>query len=563
MSKQPTSVASVPEFGRFDPVTLEVLRHRLDMVAQEMQTTLLKTSCSPIVKEGLDASASLFTLEGITLAQACAIPIHLGTLIPAVAALIKTFPVENMQDGDVYMLNDPYCGGTHLPDFAILVPVFSRGRPIALAATMTHHQDVGGKSAGSVPTNSTEIYQEGLRVPPVQWARAGRFDDTLTAILRQNVRIPDVFLGDLKAQVAACRIAAVRLDETARKLGDNTVLSAFQLLLDRSEAMTRDALAKLPTGTWHAVDYLDNDGIDLDQKVRIEVAVTLPGDGTIAFDLTGSNAQVRGPINCVPSGSLAAACYAVRAVTDPSIPNNGGCFRPIALTLPPGSIVNPKSPAPVNARTATIKRITNTMLAALAKAIPDRMPAAHAGSLLVMAFGGIRRDGEAFVTGELIAGGSGAARGQDGVDAIETDASNCMNLPAEAMELEAPIRITRWSLAAGSGGDGAWRGGLGQVKEFEILDDVDGAVSFSHRGERHFVAAAGAAGGSDGRSARSYIVRKATGDTEQIASKVVTRLFPGDRLVIETPGGGGYGPPAERPGDRRAADVANGKTDPT
>ncbi|MEZ5856198.1 MAG: hydantoinase B/oxoprolinase family protein [Hyphomicrobiaceae bacterium] len=563
MSTITSQATSGPDAGRFDPVTLEVLRHRLDMVAQEMQTTLLKTSCSPIVKEGLDASASLFTLEGITLAQACAIPIHLGTLIPAVAELIKTFPVERMQDGDVYMLNDPYCGGTHLPDFAILVPVFSRGRPVALAATMTHHQDVGGKSAGSVPTDSTEIYQEGLRVPPVQWARAGKFDETLTAILRQNVRIPDVFLGDLKAQVAACRVAAVRLDETARKLGDNTVLSAFQLLLDRSEAMTRDALAKLPKGTWHAVDYLDNDGIDLDQKVRIEVAVTLPGDGTIAFDLTGSNPQVRGPINCVPSGSLAAACYAVRAVTDPSIPNNGGCFRPITLTLPEGSIVNPRSPAPVNARTATIKRITNTMLAALSKAMPDRMPAAHAGSLLVMAFGGIRRNGEAFVTGELIAGGSGAGRGQDGVDAIETDASNCMNLPAEAMELEAPIRITRWSLATGSGGDGTWRGGLGQVKEFEVLDDIDGAISFSHRGERHFVAAAGAAGGRDGRPARSYIVRKGQQTTEPIASKVVTRLFPGDRLVIETPGGGGYGPPEEREIEQRAADTANGKTDPT
>jgi N-methylhydantoinase B len=544
---------------RFDPVTLEVLRHRLDMIAAEMQTTLLKSSCSPIVKEGLDASASLFTLGGTTLAQACAIPIHLGTLIPAVAELIKEFPVERMRDGDVYMLNDPYRGGTHLPDFAILVPVFSEGRPIALAATMTHHQDVGGKSAGSVPTDATEIYQEGLRVPPVQWAKGGVFDETLTRVLRQNVRMPDVFLGDLHAQVAACRIAAVRLGETARKLGDNTVLTAFEILLDRAETMTRDALRRLPAGTWRAVDHLDNDGIDLDRKVRIEVAVTLAGDGTIHFDLTGSSPQVRGPMNCVPSGSLAAACYAVRAITDPAIPNNGGCFRPISLTLPGGSIVNPRAPAAVNARTATIKRITNTMLAALAGALPERMPAAHAGSLLVMAFGGHRQDGSAFVTGELIAGGSGAARGQDGIDAIETDASNCMNLPAEAMELDAPIRINRWSLIAGSGGAGTWRGGLGQLKEFEILDDVAGAVAFSHRGERHFVASAGAEGGEAGRTARSHIYRKEDGRTEEIASKTVTRLFPGDRLVIETPGGGGYGSPGARDATARAEDIANGK----
>ncbi len=464
-----------------------------------------------------------------------------------------------MVEGDVYILNDPYCGGTHLPDFAVVVPVFSGARPVALAATMTHHQDVGGKTAGSVPTDSTEIYQEGIRIPPVQWAKAGVFDETLTRILRQNVRIPEIFLGDLHAQVAACRIAAVRLGEAARKHGDNTLLTAFQILLDRAEAMTRDALTKLPKGTFRAVDHLDNDGIDIDKRVRIEVAVTLPGDGSIHFDLTGSNPQVRGPINCVPSGSLAAACFAVRAVTDPSIPNNGGCFRAISLNLPAGTIVNPRAPAPVNARTATIKRITNTMLAALAQAVPERIPAANAGSLLVMAFGGLRRDGSPFVTGELIAGGSGAGQGFDGIDAVETDASNCMNLPAEAMELEAPIRINRWSLIPDSGGAGAFRGGLGQVKEFEVLDDVDGSISFSHRGERHFVAAQGAAGGQSGRMAHSHIARRAGGE-EVIPSKVVTRLFPGDRLVIETPGGGGFGKPDQRPAEARAADRANGKT---
>ena len=432
---------------RFDPVTLEVIRHRLDMVAEEMQSTLLRSSCSPIVKEGLDASASLFTLDGTTLAQACAIAIHLGTLIPAVASILARFPVEQMRDGDIYILNDPYSGGTHLPDFAVVMPIFAAGRPIALAATMTHHQDVGGKTAGSVPTNSTEIYQEGLRIPPVAWAREGRFDETLTAVLRLNVRIPDIFMGDLHAQVAACKIAAVRLGEAVSKFGDNTLLSAFSLLLDRAEAMTRAALRRLKPGTYRAVDYLDNDGIDLDRRIRIEVAATV-GDGTIHFDLTGSSPQVKGPINCVPSGSLAAACFAVRAVTDPSIPNNGGCFRPIRLTLPPASIVNPVEPAPVNARTATIKRITNTMLMALAEVAPERVPAPNSGELLVMAWGGLRRGGASFVTGELLAGGAGAGDGFDGVDAIETDATNCMNLPVEAMELDAPIRVHRWQLVS-------------------------------------------------------------------------------------------------------------------
>jgi len=541
-----------------DPVTLEVLRHRLDCIAEEMETTLLKSSCSPIVKEGLDASASLFTLDGVTLAQACAIPIHLGTLIPAVAEIIRTFPVETMQAGDVYLLNDPYSGGTHLPDFAVVTPVFAAERPIALAATMTHHQDVGGKTAGSVPTDSTEIYQEGLRIPAVQWARAGSFDATLTRILCLNVRIPEIFLGDLHAQVAACRIAAVRLAESAAKFGNATLLAAFQLLLDRSEMMTREALRRLPRGTWRHVDYLDNDGIELDKRVRIEVAVTLPGDGSIKFDLTGTSPQVRGPVNCVPSGSLAAACFTVRAVTDPTIPNNGGCFRPVSLQLPPGSLVNPRAPAPVNARTATIKRITCCMLSALAEAAPTRVPAPNAGQLLVMAFGGQRRDGSAFVTGELLSGGSGAGHGLDGVDAIETDATNCMNLPAEAMELEAPIRINRWCLRTDSGGAGTWRGGLGQIKEFEVLDDVDGALSFSHRGERHFVPAAGMKGGLAGACARSWI-RRRDGSTEVIPSKLVTQLAPGDRLVIETAGAGGYGEPARRATEAVSNDVADGK----
>ena len=542
----------------FDPVTLEVLRHRLDCIAEEMETALLKSSCSPIVKEGLDASASIFTLDGTTLAQACAIPIHLGTLIPAVAEIIRVFPVAAMKPGDTYILNDPYCGGTHLPDVAVVMPVFGRNGPLALAATMTHHQDVGGKSAGSVPTDSTEIFQEGIRLPAVQWACEGVFDETLTRILRQNVRIPDIFLGDLHAQVAACKIAGVRLSETAERLGDETLLTAFRLLLDRSEAMTRAALKKLPQGTWRHVDYLDNDGIELDRRIRVEVAVTLPGDGTISFDLTGTSGQVKGPVNCVPSGSLAAACFAVRAITDPMIPNNGGCFRPISLRLPPASLVDPRAPAPVNARTATIKRITGCMLAALAGAAPDRVPAPSAGQLLVMAFGGRTKNGENFVTGELLAGGSGAGNGFDGVDAIETDATNCMNLPAEAMELEAPIRVNRWTLRAGSGGDGTWRGGLGQVKEFEILDDVDGSLSFSHRGERHFVPAVGAEGGEAGVAAKSWITR-ADGSSVTIQSKLVTHLAPGDKLVIETAGAGGYGPPSARSDDARRDDAANGK----
>jgi N-methylhydantoinase B/oxoprolinase/acetone carboxylase alpha subunit len=536
-----------------DPITVEVVRYKLDGIANEMQSTLLRSSFSPIVKEGLDASASLFTPDGTTLSQSCSIPIHLATLIPAVAKVLETYPVDGMRDGDLYILNDPYTGGTHLPDIAVIMPVFHRGTVIALSGAMTHHQDVGGMSAGSVPTNATEIYQEGLRIPPLKLRDGGVFNDTLVRMIRQNVRIPDTVMGDLNAQVAACQGAARRLAELADGYGHNQLASIFDDLLQRSETMTRQALRAIPEGTYRFVDHLDNDGIELDRPIRIEVAVTVSG-GAIEFDFAGTSPQVKGPLNCVPSGSLAAACFAVRALTDPTIPTNGGCFRPITLRLPEGTIVNPREPAAVNARTSTIKRITGCMIGALAQILPDRVPAASAGELLVIAFGGSHR-GSRYVVGELIAGGSGASAGRDGVDVIETDATNCMNLPAEAMEMEAPIRVHRVALRPDSGGAGRFRGGLGVVREYEILD---GEVSLSHRGERHFFSAPGLDGGSEGARAHS-VIRRADGAEEIIPSKVVTTLHKGDRLVVETAGGGGYGDPLERSAEQVRADVRNGK----
>jgi N-methylhydantoinase B len=536
-----------------DPVTVEVVRHKLEGIANEMQLTLLKSSFSPIVKEGLDASASLFTLEGETLAQAVAIPIHLATLIPCIAHILAEFPIETMREGDLYCMNDPYLGGTHLPDIAVVMPVFAHGRALGLAAAMTHHQDIGGMTPGSVPTNATEVFQEGMRLPALKLRDGDRFNDTLLKILRRNVRIPDTFEGDLMAQVAACSVGANRLSALAEIYGDNHLTAVFAELLDRSEAMTRAALRSIPKGTYRAVDFLDNDGIELDRRIRIEVAVTIE-DGAMSIDFAGSSPQVRGPFNAVPSGSLAAACYVVRAITDPTIPTNGGCFRPIALNLPAGSIVNPREPAPVNARTATIKCITGTILAALAEAVPDRVPA-DSGGLLVMAFGGTRSDGSPFVTGELVAGGSGASAGKDGTDVIETDATNCMNLPIEALELDMPMRAHRVALRRDSGGAGTHRGGLGILREYEILD---GEVRFTHRGERHFIAPKGRAGGRDGAMARTVIYRGAGGE-EVVPSKGVTTLHAGDRVVLETAGGGGYGDPARRDPDAVRADLADGK----
>ena len=395
-----------------DPITLEVVRNKLDGIANEMQLTLVRSAFSAIVKEGLDASAALFTLQGETLAQALAVPIHLGALVPMVGRLIHDVPLETMRAGDIWILNDTYMGGTHLPDIAIMMPVFAGGEPVAISAAMTHHQDVGGMAPGSTPTNATEIFQEGIRIPLLKFFDQGTPNETLVAMLRRNVRLPDILMGDINAQVAACHIGARRLAELAAAQGTETLRSIIAELLDRAETMSRAALRQLPAGTYRHADLMDNDGVDLDKRIRIEVAVTI-ADGTMCCDFTGSSPQVRGPFNCMPSGPYAAACFALRAVTDPHnrIPNNGGCFRAIELVLPEGSVVNPREPAPTGCRTATIKRVTTAILGALRQAAPDRVPADPGSEIVIMHFGGARSDGRRYVTSQLLVAGSGAGPG--------------------------------------------------------------------------------------------------------------------------------------------------------
>jgi N-methylhydantoinase B len=537
-----------------DPITLEVVRNKVDGIANEMQSTLLRSSFSTVVKEGLDASASLFTLHGETLAQAIAIPIHLATLIPIVEAITRTFPLNEMKPDDLYIMNDPYLGGTHLPDIAIIMPVFFKGKPIAISAAMTHHQDVGGMSPGSVPPNATEIYQEGIRIPPLNLRKGKEFNDTLIQMLKLNVRVPQVFMGDIGAQISACTIGARRVVELADRYGYDQTFQIFNELLDRSEQLTRKALQTIPDGTYSYIDYLDNDGVNLLESVKIQVAVTIKGS-EFHCDFEGTDPQTRGPFNAVKSGSQAAAYYAVRAVTDSSIPTNGGCFRPVSLNLPKGSLVNPIEPAPVNSRTATLKRIAGSIVGALKGALPDRIPADSAGELLVLSLGGTNASGNPYVVGEFNAGGSGGGPKKDGVDVIETDGSNCMNMPVEALELEAPARVHRMSLRTDSGGVGEFRGGLGCVREIEFLTNN---IALTHRGERHRHAARGSQGGGAGAKAFSKILRR-DGSEEVVNSKLLTVVHAGERLIVETAGGGGYGNPHKR--DRQAVhdDVNNGK----
>ena len=538
-----------------DPVLLEVLRNRLEAIADEVEVTLLKSAASPIVKEGLDASAALFNTRGETIAQAAAIPIHLGALQFAAQRIVRAFPPAGMREGDAFLLNDPYDGGTHLPDITLAVPVFADGAVVALACTMCHHQDVGGRTPGSVPTDATELYQEGVIIPPTQLFRAGELDENLFRLLTRNVRLPEVFTGDLMAQVAAGRLGGLRLRELFAVHGAATVDAYIAELLTRAERLTRRQIEDIPDGDYAFEDWLDDDGVSVGQPVKIALTLRVRGS-TMTFDFTGSDPQVRGPFNSVPASTMSAVYYAVRAISDASIPNNGGCFRAVDAVLPEGTIVNPRPPAPVSCRTATIKRIADTILGALVKALPGKLPAASSGTLLVMAFGGHDPEsGQTFVASELAAGGMGARPDKDGIDVIETDVSNCMNIPVESVEMNFPLRIARARLWRDSGGPGRFRGGLGLEKVFEATTTD---VMVSHRGERFASAPWGLEGGGPGTRGQAFILRT-DGTREPLPSKKMILLHPGDQLWEYIAGGAGYGDPLERDPAAVLGDVLDGK----
>ena len=538
----------VPE--RVDAVSREVLRHRFDAIADEMQATLIHSAYSSIVKEANDASSAIFDPRGRTIAQAAAVPAHLGMLVPAVETIVERFPPSEMAPGDVYLMNDPYDGGTHIPDLTMVKPIFLDGEVVALGTTMAHHQEMGGKTPGSLPPDATEIYQEGLRIPPVKFHDRGEPNGTLHRMIETNVRTPETTLGDLNAQVAACTTAERRIEAVAGEVGRERFDATVDSLIDHAETLTRSHIETIPDGTYSFVDWVDDDGVAVHEPIRIEVTVTVDGD-SLHVDFTGTDPQVAGPINSVPAATLSTVYYVVRAITDPDIPNNAGCYEPVSVTMPEGSLVNPRPPAPVNARTVTLKRIVDALQGALAGAVPDRIPAPGNGQLLSHRFSGRRADGSQWIHGEVGAGGSGARPTKDGIDCIDTDVTNCTNTPSEATEMDAPIRILGYELWEGSGGAGEHRGGLGYRKRFEIRQD---GVTFTHRRDRHDFQPWGLAGGKPAPTCRT-VIRRATGENESLPSQATVSLDAGDIVDVFTTGGGGYGDPRRRDPEALAADV--------
>ena len=538
-----------------DPITLEVIRNRLDGIAAEVQTTLLRSAYSVILKEGEDCSAGLFNARGEIIAQSTALPQHMGAFIPAMRRLLQAFPVEVAREGDVYVMNDPHDGGTHLPDLIVARPAIVAGRVIGFAVCLAHQEDIGGKVPGSMPTDSTEIFQEGLILPPLKLYDAGAVNPTLVAVIERNVRLPKLVLGDLSAQVSAVTVGARRLAGLFEEYGVETAAGYLDHLLDYAEALTRRHIAAIPDGTYAFTDYMDNDGITTGRRVPIAVTVTVRGSD-VRIDFTGTAAQVPGPINAPWSGGAGSAYFAMRCVTDPTIPNNQGCYRPIEVVIPPGTLLNPRHPAPVAIRAHTLKRAADTVLGALVQAVPGRVPAAPAGSISCVSFGGVDpRTGERFGLTDIVAGGGGARPCGDGIELVDTDVSNCMNIPAEAIEMGYPLRVRSYRLRRDGGGPGRNRGGTGVER---VLEATGAEIVCSYRSERHFTAPWGLFGGQPGQMWRTDIVR-ANGTVEGVPSKRAFVLRAGDALHMLTGGGGGYGSPLERPPARVGEDLRDGK----
>jgi len=524
---------------RFDPITLEVLRHAFSAIAEEMNANLVRTSYSPNIKERRDCSCGLFDRHGRMVAQAESIPVHLGAMPFSVSAALAS--VHTFAPGDVVVLNDPYAGGAHLPDITFVAPVFVDGEVVAYVANRAHHADVGGKEPGSLAGDAVEIYQEGLRIPPIRLWKAGHLDRDLLNVILLNVRTPSERLGDLRAQHAACETGIERVAALCGRYGADTAEAGMAAVLDYSERRMRAEIAKLPDGTLRFEDALDEDGIR-PGPVPIVVTVTIAGD-VLRVDFHGSAPQVAGPVNAVFAVTASATYYALRTLTDPEIPPNEGCYRPIEIAVPERSVVNAAPPAAVvGGNLETAQRIVDVILGAFGQALPKRTIAACQGTMNNVAIGGIDpRTGQPYSVYETIGGGFGARPTADGVDGVHSHMTNTLNTPVEAFETAYPLRVSRYELLPGSGGEGKHRGGLGIRRDITAIGH-EARVSLLC--DRRLQGPYGLAGGQPGVPGRNVLIRQ--GKETALPSKGTVTLRPGETVSIRTPGGGGYGLPALR-----------------
>jgi N-methylhydantoinase B len=535
-----------------DPVTLEVVRHALYAIAEEMSVVVMRSARSPLLKEAGDLSSALTDAEGRLIAQGRDIPMHMGVMGFTVKEFLARVPAERLRPGDVWFLNLPEVGGNHLPDVKAIRPVFHRDRLEAFAISLAHWADVGGAVPGSYVPWATECYQEGLRIPPTRLFTADGADREKLDLVLANLRGREEREGDILAQCAAAEAATRRLSALHDRYGPDTLRACFARLQADSEAQMRAAIRDLPDGVWDGEDWLDDDGI-VDEPIPIRVRVEIRSDEAF-FDFAGTGPQAKGPVNTTAFITRSSVYYAMKALAGPDIPPNDGCYRPLHVSVPPGSVLNADPGCPVvGGNHETSQRVADAIFKALAVAVPERITAGGPTTSGLLLFGGRQTDGRWFILYEVHGGGEGGRADRDGVSAVRVHLSNVMNTPVETIESEYPLRVEEHALRPGSAGDGRHRGGLGLRRAYRVLAP---SLSLTTMLERRRVPPWGARGGRDALPFR--ITLNPGGEARDIAGKETLTLRRGDVVLIETCGGGGYGPPAERSSDARDADRREG-----
>ena len=547
-----------PHRPSLDSYRLEILSNALTALTEEIQITLLRSAYSQVVKEAQDASCAIFTADGRIVAQPVVIPGHLGSMKFMLAEVLKDIPPANLAPGDVLVSNDPYRGGSHLPDIALFRPIFFERRLVGFAGSIVHYTDVGGMVPGSNPQRATELYQEGLVIPPSKLYEASVPNSTLHRIIRANVRDPDIFFGDMRAQEAALLKGEQRVCDLVRRYGTDEVCRAMEELIEHTAAQAKAAIRAIPNGVFEFVDFMDHDGIDLSHPIRVQVRIEIQ-DEKLKLDFTGTEQQVKGPLNAPLAKTWTTVFYCLRCILPDDIAFNDGLTGVLDIYVPEGTLLNPRHPAPVNARSVTVNRIADVVLGALAKAVPEKVGAQVCGVPTGVSFGGIDpRTNRSFVFYESYGGGMGGTKHGDGADGLSTGTSNAMNIPVEAIEIDYPIRITRYELVPDSGGAGQYRGGLGLLREYEMLAED---ASINVRGDRTVYPPQGAAGGHDASRA-AYFLETENGEKRPIPSKYSDRIRRGQRLLVTTAGGGGWGDPHRRARTQIINDLKEGMISP-
>jgi len=552
----------MPE-ATLDAVTLAVLKGRLEQIADEMDATLYRSAFNPIIAEAHDACHGLYDAHsGDTLVQGkSGLPVFVGAMAFAVRAAQRAAEaLGGMREGEVWLFNDPYEGGTHANDFKLVRPVFRQGRLLCFLASAAHWHDVGGAVPGNYNPAATECWQEAVQIPPVRIVQGGQMNPDVLAILRANTRLPDSLWGDLNGQLAALELGARRLDELLDAYGDDTVLQALQALRERARRLMRAQIASLPDGTYSFEDVLDNDGV-VDQPLTIALDMTVAGE-RLTLDFSRSSPQCQGPVN-ISRATAVAACYVALKHLFPEVPANAGVLDAVDFVLPEGLVITAQRPRPVGGYTETILRMIDVIFSAAAQADPRRAVAQAYGTINALSIAGHRsagpRAGQRWVMFSFFGGGHGAHAGGDGLNHGNAPISTATIPPLEILEAAYPVRFTEWALRPGSGGDGQHRGGLGAIYEIELLEHSAQAFIFGERGKS---APKGIAGGANAQANVFRYHTQGAWHTPPMVSKMLgIALERGDRVRLETPGGGGWGPPEARPAAARAADVARGYTD--